>query len=83
MNARIRNPKIVFLSIGLLLVVLMLACQATVPDSASFQAPVTTEVPAQVLSETSATQEPAAVSLPTAPQPDAEHDEALVSLYAR
>ena len=83
MNARIRNPKIVFLSIGLLLVVLMLACQATVPNSASFQAPMTTEAPAQVLSETSATQEPAAVSLPTAPQPDAEHDEALVSLYAR
>ena len=82
MNSPIRNRKMIILTLGLLLLGLMLACQATatVPGLVTLEPPVITEMPVQVIVEAT---EPGVVSLPVAPQPDGERDEALVSLYAR
>jgi S1-C subfamily serine protease len=81
MSSRMRNPKMILMTLGFVMVVSMLACQATVPGRVS-EAPaaVVTEAPVQVVSQ--ATQ-PVTASLPSTSPVDGEHDEALVALYAR
>ncbi len=60
MNSPIRNRKMIFLTLGLLLLALMLACQATanVPGIVTVEPPVITEMPVQVIAEAT---EPGAV----------------------
>lgn len=82
MNSPIRNRKIIILTLGLLLLTLMLACQATAnaPGIVTVEPPFITEMPVQVIAEAT---EPGAIVLPADPLSDGEQDEALVSLYAR
>jgi S1-C subfamily serine protease len=81
MNSRINNQKNILITLGLFLVVSMLACQATVAGRAT-DAPKVVLTEATVEEVSQATQ-PAVISLPSTSPVVGEHDDALIAIYAR
>ena len=81
MNSRMRNRKMILITLGLFLVVSMLACQASVPGRVIVSpAAVVTEAAVQVVSQAT---EPVTDLQPAIPAVVGEHDDALVAIYAR